>query len=541
MVEVFINGERLQLNSEIVQTFQLNSIADIESRQTSYTNKFKIPKTPKNVLICNYLDITGKKYNNNINSGQFPYDLPKVQLIENGIEILSNGYASIIDSIPGYYNMVIYGAEKSFYEKLKGVTLQDTFPDLNFDFTKANINANISNNNIFTFEYSGYHADMTAEIYDWNDIQNGAVPEVYIEVKKMTPLFFVKDLFENIFAYAGYSLDYNLLSELNFTELLMSAQKGVELLEIPYGSTFNLRILVSQMLAVDFIKEIMYRFGLLMRVDEINKVVTFKNIDEILNSEPLDFSNKFDSKIKEQTKGNYALENNLNYLEDILNVGESSIQEENELQGQIFVNNSNLTAKKTLVSSKFKKPLKDGILTGSAQVYYTGGMYYPVSNTLSLKLETLNIREYELIQQGQGGIGTPDKLHGIPPVLCYRKFYNLPFKYTLQVSPADPGTWTTYQKNDFYHCQYANETSSSLLNISFQTYLDTYYLLFVKLLQNYKKINVFLNLNSLDIYNLDLFKPIHIKQLGANFYINKVINYQTGKLTEVELIQIPIN
>lgn len=67
---------------------------------------------------------------------------------------------------------------------------------------------------------------------------------------------------------------------------------------------------------------------------------------------------------------------------------------------------------------------------------------------------------------------------------------------------------------------------------------DEYQDLIDRVLTKYKKITEQFYLNDNDINELDHTIPVHIKEHGANFYINKIPSYVGDKLTAAELIRI---
>ena len=102
MIEVYINEERLELDKlGFVQTFQLNDVAQIDSAQTSYTNKIKVPRTPRNTRIFSNLGLVGAVYQvpgasvNNARD-EFPYGLPKCKIVESGVELVVGTTASVL-------------------------------------------------------------------------------------------------------------------------------------------------------------------------------------------------------------------------------------------------------------------------------------------------------------------------------------------------------------------------------------------------------------------------------------------------------------
>jgi len=64
------------------------------------------------------------------------------------------------------------------------------------------------------------------------------------------------------------------------------------------------------------------------------------------------------------------------------------------------------------------------------------------------------------------------------------------------------------------------------------------YPLFNTILNEVKYVTAYFNLTDEDIANYDPFYPVYISYFGQYFYINKIVNYVTGKLTKVELLKL---
>ena len=76
-------------------------------------------------------------------------------------------------------------------------------------------------------------------------------------------------------------------------------------------------------------------------------------------------------------------------------------------------------------------------------------------------------------------------------------------------------------------------------HIPAQYLIDTYYVdLTSKMLVNAKRIEALFNLTEIDIEDFDPFIPIYISYYGAYFYVEKINNFQKGKLTKVNLIKL---
>lgn len=60
----------------------------------------------------------------------------------------------------------------------------------------------------------------------------------------------------------------------------------------------------------------------------------------------------------------------------------------------------------------------------------------------------------------------------------------------------------------------------------------------IETLQSVKLIRLKMLLSVLDIYTFDQFTPIFLRQYGRYFYVNKISNWEAGKLCDVELLQL---
>lgn len=76
-------------------------------------------------------------------------------------------------------------------------------------------------------------------------------------------------------------------------------------------------------------------------------------------------------------------------------------------------------------------------------------------------------------------------------------------------------------------------------HIPAQYLIDTYYVdLTSKMLVEAKRVEALFNLTEIDIEAFDPFIPIYISYYGAYFYVEKINNFQKGKLTKVNLIKL---
>jgi hypothetical protein len=79
---------------------------------------------------------------------------------------------------------------------------------------------------------------------------------------------------------------------------------------------------------------------------------------------------------------------------------------------------------------------------------------------------------------------------------------------------------------------------AEFIDLYMNTIHDTYYTELFNALQNPKIINVWCKFNALELYNLDMTKPVSSKILNGTFYINKVDQWKAKSPCLLELIRI---
>lgn len=134
MIEIWLNGVKVAIdeNTKIAYTLQnndfLKSISDV---QVSYTNLFKIPLKP-NINTFDQLGITGHQSTK-------PYDTMTAKIVDDGIELFSDGKA-IIGKKQGDYLEIMVVFESGLFDTIKGSSIRDlTLTSYNHDRTPANI------------------------------------------------------------------------------------------------------------------------------------------------------------------------------------------------------------------------------------------------------------------------------------------------------------------------------------------------------------------------------------------------------------------
>lgn len=357
-------------------------------------------------------------------------------------------------------------------------TIKETLLDSFTAVTSASHRITIAGsvNIIFGFEYA-FKVKVNSVQLISDDIPAGSFTKTYdIEVNSGDVIdIYVSALSEDDGGTEKVSFDANFSTKIVSNDISIA---------IAFGD------LIGDTLQIDFIKDIMQRFGLIFRKTKNENNFEFKKMSTLLNdlASAEDWSDKFSSKTMESYKSKYAQTNKMTYLYD---------RDENVLNptfgdGEFLIDDVNLKVEKTLFKSIFKASKTTNDIVDLFNWKLDNEIIVPVED---------GIRIFKIVITS----GSVD----------YR------FAYDSEGSVTFTGDIATL---DFDSINYQNE-------------IDTNYTEVTDMLNDHKIIASNFNLNTIDIYNIDFFKLKYIKQLGQYFYLNKVSNYRNGKVTKVELIR----
>ncbi len=609
---LILNGHEMQLgNSAISQTFQVNDLAELKDRQSGHSNNIKVPRTPHNERV---FEMLGVHSDSRLHTKKL-----HAKIIDNGIEIVPNGYA-IVRGVGKDYNVVVYDGIISLQEVLGDKTLRSLdYSELNhyvssenfengishtegyvnaladfgvglaIDFMPASIYVHTIWDKIFTkvgFTYSGsiFDTDKFKELvvppstgFDVIPYSHQELGSITSDVLSMTVERQENDFVEveEDFTFSSQSLSdfvsaenleikilkkgiYNLKVEVadlvsdecffiditcyvngvaqsisgaplwlkeNDVISFKISVKGIPVENrggnsgINNGDIFdNLGCEISRtiittlslkmqylhrdlfidyskmmphLLQKDFIKDIMQRFGLVMIPRKNNKKhYEFVTIEELLNDRINieNWSSKYISHSESYEVGNYGRRNIFTYV--------YNNESEGFANGVLDVNNEVLKKQKSVISSPYKAILPSQWIRG---------------------VDLYKIALWEQTEEKLKSKTTDTYLFSVK-----RHQMTLQLKYEGVANGQQ--VVSNFAFLDFAPCNYQN-------------YVDDYYKAFKNLLDKGKKIKATMRLNAIDVCNLDYFKLKYIEQLGAYFYLNKVV-FKGKETSVVELIEV---
>lgn len=280
-----------------------------------------------------------------------------------------------------------------------------------------------------------------------------------------------------------------------------------------YGNYLFINALLPDMTQMQFVKNYLQLFGLVMAVNEISKTVSFTKFNSITNNlgNSIDWSNILDLSEEHEIiflSDKYGQVNYFKYKQD----GDEAIPY--GTNSQININNGNLEPEIDLVELDFSS----SNMVHRLNNFGSGDNYIP------------NIPIYK------GGRWTSEKSPRLLNLILY--------------SMSDMGGSITYTDgstsfgfNDYMPMCYFIDNRRTF-NLGFGiNILANYYNAITDLIQRYKKITLLIRLSASDINQLDFTKPIYLQQFESYFYLSAIkgFSYTESKSTLVELVKLNIN
>lgn len=191
MRSLFINGIIIDLSesSEIAVTYQANDIGSLQNRQGTFTNNFKIIENDHNVSALGFSHLM-------TSASLVPYSRLNCTYIENGVEIISDGYGILKDSSGGFMTLQIVSGNidlsKSIGDKLVG---EFYLNDSSFTWDTETAFQSRDGSKYYIFPLIDWRSDSDVFFKD----------DSTADVRNMLPAAKVPDLFSRVESSLGFS------------------------------------------------------------------------------------------------------------------------------------------------------------------------------------------------------------------------------------------------------------------------------------------------------------------------------------------------
>lgn len=230
MNQLIVNDKELVLSdsTRIGITYQANNIGELQNRQGTFTNTFKLPLVNQNIqaleLVNQMTSIT-----------LLPYRKLKATYLENGIEIIGNGTATIVNVDSKYIYMNIISGNIDLVEAIGDLTVGDLY--LNDQVFPWNIDVAV-----LLRSGTAYLVYPLVDFYTNEDnIFNG---NSSVDIRNMLPCCNVKEMFNKLSNYVGFYFSGNYLTSPEHSKMILTPSdlsiKDENLLLLKTGSNDTL-------------------------------------------------------------------------------------------------------------------------------------------------------------------------------------------------------------------------------------------------------------------------------------------------------------
>lgn len=208
--ELYLNCELvdIDISLKIAVTKQINNIAELATRQSDYSNQFKIPATARNKRILGYPNLVQS-------ASSIPKtNIPATYLID-GVAIVFNGFAVIEEVDENFIHIIIYAGNLDFFKEIDGKSIRELEYDQItwglYEIEQSSIGANIGT--------KGH----VYPILDWSSGHNSGleVNSKTVSIDSMLPAVYVKDIINKIFASVGYTKVGNIFNDENYLNAIV--------------------------------------------------------------------------------------------------------------------------------------------------------------------------------------------------------------------------------------------------------------------------------------------------------------------------------
>ena len=209
---VYIGDDALDLYPDtiVALTKKANEVGDLTTRNLSYTNQFKIPFTETNDQIYELSRLVQSE-------SLIPYRKQTCRVLQNGIEIVSNGIAVLKRASSSYEIFVLSGAA-DFFSTIKDLDLTDLdFSDFNTTWDADTI---ISLMN----ETEG----VVSPVIDYGKFAypSGLNEDASIDTDTYLPSVYYKTVLDKIFSEAGYSKSGSIFDRAKIAKIIIAYSRS---------------------------------------------------------------------------------------------------------------------------------------------------------------------------------------------------------------------------------------------------------------------------------------------------------------------------
>lgn len=272
----------------------------------------------------------------------------------------------------------------------------------------------------------------------------------------------------------------------------------------------------------DFVKAFLQVYGLTLSV--VGNTVKMYTMQEVIDRRDMyiDWSDKMDKGSEVETSfrlSGYAQRNRIKFQQN-----DDSLDGGTEDYADIIIDDATLSDVKELMTLPFASS-KDVLVSGGIRV----GGSAPMAMEAFIYENDDTLEYWAYTYSGTPTNGSFERIR--IPVVRYstpKHYLAIPGNYSGVIHIA---SYSGLVSKQGYNPQLAKSATAQYL-------INEYYDGLQQMVKNIKHVTAYFDLNPLDILALDFLTPVYLDKYGHTFYVQKVIDYQDGKLTKVELVRI---
>jgi hypothetical protein len=363
------------------------------------------------------------------------------------------------------------------------------------------------------------------------------------ELKAVMPTLEIKKNGVTVSTIIGFTVAYNaVLAAGDYIEFYITnndtvipraircTASGIVSKDLPFGGEIYPETLLPDMLQVDFVKWLMFRFASVMTVDKFSKTVYLNQFNDLKNNEVDDWSDKVD--LSKEVK--------INYNELVANYGQRNIA--SYLEDRTDVLNTSYNSSNTTIFGSGLFEIDNDYIEKESDIYnapFAGTFLYQSfgSNQLTLPY----IPRY-LPGELEVNIPTPRILtvYGLVDISQISNASSM----TILGTSVDEIPFAYFYKSSlgFYVDNFKESLAFGIQNVPVPNdfgAFETDYQDMIRIFNKPEIVSCYLRINQIDLTNLNFLKKKYIEGLGGYFYLNLIDEYDgSGDSVRCELIKL---
>lgn len=189
MDRLIINGEDLDLysNTSVNLNLQVGTVADISTRNSTFSNTVNLPRTAKNERLLGMVGTLG-------NTSRAPYERVGCNYLKGNISLINEGYVHLSETQPDRYKLNLFDGLINFSEAIGDKSISDLdLVDLNHNLTESVYKSSFSNT-------EGY-------IYALGDFGYKPPNTTPYNIEYQAPSLFVSTVMDRILTQNGFTYE----------------------------------------------------------------------------------------------------------------------------------------------------------------------------------------------------------------------------------------------------------------------------------------------------------------------------------------------